>query len=66
MIDALFDGVGAHRAVAHADDRNVAVHRLLRRLGFRLEGRFVQADWFKGEWSTLRSYALLASDPRPT
>jgi hypothetical protein len=23
------------------------------------EGRLVEADWFKGEWSTLRLYALL-------
>ena len=48
-----------HRVFAQVDDRNVAVQRLLDRLGFRREGRLVEADWFKGEWATLCSYALL-------
>ena len=37
----------------------MAVHRLLERLGFRCEARLVEADWFKGEWSTLRVFAVL-------
>ena len=37
----------------------VAVHRLLERLGFRCEARLVEAEWFKGEWSTLRVFAVL-------
>jgi RimJ/RimL family protein N-acetyltransferase len=32
---------------------------LFERLGFRCEARLVEADWFKGEWSTLRVYATL-------
>jgi RimJ/RimL family protein N-acetyltransferase len=28
-------------------------------LGFRREARLVEADWFKGEWSTLCVYAIL-------
>jgi RimJ/RimL family protein N-acetyltransferase len=32
---------------------------LLERLGFRSEARLVDADWFKGGWSTLRLYAML-------
>jgi RimJ/RimL family protein N-acetyltransferase len=55
----LFEEHGIHRVYAEADDRNVAVHRLLERLGFRCEARLVEADWFKGEWSTLRVYAVL-------
>jgi RimJ/RimL family protein N-acetyltransferase len=55
----LFEDYGVHRIYAQADDRNLAVHRLLERLGFRCEARFVEADWFKREWSTLRVYALL-------
>jgi RimJ/RimL family protein N-acetyltransferase len=43
-----------HRAIAQADDRNTAVHRLFDRMGFRLEARLVEADWFKGEWTTVR------------
>jgi len=48
-----------HRVFAEADDRNTAVKRLLERLGFRCEARLVEADWFKGEWSTLCVYAIL-------
>jgi RimJ/RimL family protein N-acetyltransferase len=55
----LFERRGIHRVFAEADDRNVPVRRLLERLGFRSEARLVDADWFKGEWSTLRTYALL-------
>jgi RimJ/RimL family protein N-acetyltransferase len=46
-------------AYGMADDRNTAVQRLLERLGFRCEARHVEADWFKGEWTTLRVYAIL-------
>jgi RimJ/RimL family protein N-acetyltransferase len=64
LVAALFDEHGLHRVVAHADDRNESVQRLLDRLGFRLEARFVEADRFKGEWATLRVYALLAREWR--
>lgn len=59
VVTELFERRGMHRVVAEADDRNVPVRRLLERLGFRCEARLVEADWFKGEWSTLRLYALL-------
>ena len=45
-----------------ADDRNASVQRLLERLGLRREARHVEADWFKGEWTTLRVYAVLARE----
>ena len=59
VLAELFERHGMHRVFAQADDRNVAVMRLLERLGFRCEARHVEADWFKGEWSTLRLYAML-------
>jgi RimJ/RimL family protein N-acetyltransferase len=59
VIAELFSAHGIHRVYAQADDRNVAVHRLLERLGFRCEARLVEADWFKGEWSTLRVFGVL-------
>ena len=59
VVARLFEGHDMHRVYARADDRNVAVHRLLERLGFRCEARLVEADWFKGEWTTLRTYATL-------
>jgi RimJ/RimL family protein N-acetyltransferase len=58
VVTELFDR-GIHRVFAEADDRNVPAQRLLERLGFRCEARLVEADWFKGEWSTLRLYAIL-------
>ncbi len=55
----LFERHDMHRVYAETDDRNAAVHRLLERLGFRCEARLVEADWFKGEWTTMRTYAVL-------
>jgi RimJ/RimL family protein N-acetyltransferase len=59
VIAKLFEEHDLHRVYAQADDRNLAVHRLLDRLGFRCEARLVEADWFKSEWSTLRVFAIL-------
>ena len=59
LITALFARHHLHRVIAHADDRNRPVLRLLERLGFRCEARLMEADWFKGEWTTLRVYAVL-------
>jgi aminoglycoside 6'-N-acetyltransferase len=65
VVTRLFEQHGMHRIYAEADDRNVAVHRLLERLGFRCEARLVEADWFKGEWTTLRTYATLRREWSP-
>jgi RimJ/RimL family protein N-acetyltransferase len=66
LIAALFTDHGLHRVYAEADDRNVAVHRLLEGLGLRCEARLVEADWFKDEWTTLRVYAVLREEwPAP-
>jgi RimJ/RimL family protein N-acetyltransferase len=65
VITRLFEDHGLHRVYAEADDRNIAVHRLLERLGLRCEARLVEADWFKGEWTTLRIYAILRREFSP-
>jgi RimJ/RimL family protein N-acetyltransferase len=64
LVGALFEEHDLHRVFAETDDRNPAVHRLLERLGFRCEGRHVDADWCKGEWVTLRMFALLETEWR--
>jgi RimJ/RimL family protein N-acetyltransferase len=64
VVTRLFEEHRMHRVFAQADDRNAAVHRLLERLGFRREARLVEADWFKGEWTTLRIYACLRHEWR--
>ncbi|MDQ3662588.1 MAG: GNAT family N-acetyltransferase [Actinomycetota bacterium] len=61
-LEWLFDEQDMHRVYAQADDRNGAAHRLLERLGFRLEARLIEADWFDGEWTTLRIYAVLKKE----
>ena len=65
VVTRLFADHGLHRVFAQADDRNPAVHRLFERLGFRCEARLVEADWFKGEWSTLRVFAVLRREWPP-
>jgi RimJ/RimL family protein N-acetyltransferase len=62
VIGRLFAEHGIHRIYAETDDRNAGVHRLLERLGFRCEARLVEADWFKGEWTTLRVFAILSRE----
>lgn len=64
VVTRLFEHHDIHRVYAQADDRNASVHRLLERLGFRCEARLVEADWFKGEWTTLRTYAALRREWR--
>ena len=64
VISALFELHELHRVFAQADDRNLAVQRLLERLGLRCEARLIEADWFKGEWTTLRTYATLRREWR--
>ena len=62
FVTHLFETRGVHRVIACADDRNTPVHRLLERLGFRCEARHVDAEWFKGEWCTMRVYAVLGHE----
>lgn len=64
LITWLFADRALHRVFAQTDERNAAAHRLFDGLGFRLEGRLVDADWYKGEWTTIRVYALLAREWR--
>lgn len=72
VLGHLFGRAGAHRVVASCDARNEPVAALLRRVGMRQESRQVEADWFKGEWTTLDGYAVLARErpvpasPSPT
>jgi RimJ/RimL family protein N-acetyltransferase len=62
VVEHLFERHGAHRVLAFCDARNTAVHALLERVGLRQESRQVRADWFKGEWTTLDGFAMLASE----
>ena len=61
-LDHLFTECRAHRVLAECDARNTAVKRLFARLGLRHEGTARDADWFKDEWTTVETWALLASE----
>ncbi len=61
LLAHLFDQ-DAHRIVASCDARNTAVASLLRRVGLRLESHQVEADFFKGGWTDLDGYAILARE----
>ncbi len=58
----LFSEFDIHRVFAHVDARNIPARALLTRLGFRQEAELREADWFKGEWTTLCAYAVLAKE----
>jgi RimJ/RimL family protein N-acetyltransferase len=55
---------GAHRVFAGCDARNAPVGRLFERIGLRHEARLLDAEWWKGEWTTADTWAVLASEWR--
>lgn len=58
----LFEALAKHRVIASVDPRNEASCKLLARVGFRLEARFQESLWFKGEWVDDYVYALLGAE----
>jgi RimJ/RimL family protein N-acetyltransferase len=59
VVAHLFGEHRAHRVIATSDHRNESVRRMLTRVGFRHEGTLVEADWLKGEWTTVELWAML-------
>jgi RimJ/RimL family protein N-acetyltransferase len=53
-----FEDLGLHRVVAICVDENEASATLLRRLGMRLEGHFLENIFFKGAWAGEYLFAL--------
>ncbi len=64
VLDLAFDGLGFHRVSAVVIEGNDASARLLGRLGFRQEARFVDGVHFKGAWATQLVFALLEDEWR--
>lgn len=65
VLEELFEVHAVHRTIAHCDARNTAVAAVLRRVGMRQEARAIEADWFKGEWTTLDTWAMLEREWAP-
>jgi RimJ/RimL family protein N-acetyltransferase len=59
-----FEEFGWHRMIAHLDVLNTASAKVCERLGMRLEGQFREDEWFKGEWSSTLTYAMLEDEWR--
>ena len=59
LLDYAFGDLGLHRVVAITDRENKPSWALLKRLGMRREGCFVQNSWFKGRWTNEYLYAVL-------
>jgi RimJ/RimL family protein N-acetyltransferase len=59
LVDYLFQDLGLHRVRANCDPDNLASSELLKKVGMRYEGRFVESLWFKGAWADEEWYAML-------
>lgn len=64
-IDHLVGERGAHRVILTLDERNAPMRRVCSALGLRHEGTARDADWFKGEWTTVETWAVLGSEWPP-
>ena len=58
----LFDEKALHRVQEIVDAENTASINLLKSLGFREEGYFIENIFFKGKWGSEYQYALLKSE----
>lgn len=59
LIDYLFADLHLYRVRANIDPENRASARLLKKVGMRFEGRWVESLWFKGYWASEDWYAIL-------
>jgi ribosomal-protein-alanine N-acetyltransferase len=55
----LFNTRNIHRVVEIVDAENIASINLLRSVGFKLEGHFIENIFFKGKWGSEFQYAML-------
>ena len=62
LLETLFFDLNLHRVHANLDPQNIPSARLLERLGFRVEGHFVESLWFKGRWADEAWYAILQQE----
>jgi RimJ/RimL family protein N-acetyltransferase len=62
MLDLVFTGLQARRAVARVDARNTASLRLCERVGMRQEAHLIENEVFKGELSSELDFGLLSRE----
>jgi [ribosomal protein S5]-alanine N-acetyltransferase len=59
ILSFLFENKEIHRVLEIVDAENIASINLLKSLGFRQEGHFVENIFFKGKWGSEFQYAML-------
>lgn len=59
ILDFLFETKEIHRVVEIVDTENTASINLLKSIGFRQEGHFIENIFFKGKWGSEFQYAML-------
>lgn len=59
ILNFLFTRAGIHRITETVDAENRASIQLLKSIGFRQEGYFVENIFFKGKWGSEYQYAML-------
>ena len=64
LLRIAFDDLGLHRVTGALDARNAASARVLEKLGMRREAHFVENEFGKGEWQSILTYAILATEWR--
>ena len=59
ILTFLFDLKEIHRVVEIVDSENIASINLLKSIGFRHEGHFIENIFFKGKWGSEFQFAML-------
>jgi RimJ/RimL family protein N-acetyltransferase len=59
ILDFLFETNHIHRVTAIVDAENIASIHLMKSVGFRQEGHFIENIFFKGKWGSEMQFALL-------
>ena len=62
ILDFLFSLENFHRVTEIVDAENIASIQLLKSVGFRQEGHFIENIFFKGRWGSEYQYAMLKSE----
>lgn len=62
ILDFLFSIENFHRVTETVDAENTASIQLLKSIGFREEGHFIENIFFKGNWGSEYQYAMLKTE----
>lgn len=66
ILNFLFETEQIHRVTEIVDAENTASLKLLRSLGFRQEGHFIENIFFKGKWGSEFQFAMLKREWKNT